>query len=229
MALQHVLAPFSPANQKLPSTASMAEVLPCPECKSSANLVPLDTAVYCRACSTSRCLSCNNMWNADHRCGTAVALSKAWEGFKDLAAFELQLKPMGFKRCPACQYPCEKADPLSCDHITCECGHQFCWNCGEDRRVIYAHDLSYHHPRCKFYVPCDETPKLEKILGQLGLYMKNWRKAEERDAALVTEKSEGLGSRYGGHVPFGEVFSQMLPGGWWVGGSYQAPPNQMVV
>lgn len=132
---------------------------------SSDHLVLLDTAVYCRSCSISRCASCRNMWNADHRCATSVALCKSWEGFKDLAAFEIQLKPMGFKRlgrlrcvklqkfieilrrCPACQYPCEKADPLSCDHITCECGHEFCWICGEDRRVIYAHDLSYHHPR----------------------------------------------------------------------------------
>lgn len=177
------------------------------------------------------------MWNADHRCATSVALSKAWEGFKDLAAFEMQLKPMGFKRCPACQYPCEKADPLSCDHITCECGHQFCWNCGEDRRVIYAHDLSYHHPRCKFYVECSEQPKLEKNCPRcqetgvpclrpseeeaakkanvqkeaLGLYVKNWRKADERDAAVVSERTEKVPNR--GHVPFGEVFSQMFCGG----------------
>ena len=54
--------------------------------------------------------------------------AEAWEGFKDLAAFEIQLKPMGFKRCPACQYPCEKADPLSCDHITCDLWmHLFKW------------------------------------------------------------------------------------------------------
>lgn len=49
-----------------------------------------------------------------------LSIFQAWEGFKDLATFEIQLKPMGFKRCPACQYPCEKADPLSCDHITCD-------------------------------------------------------------------------------------------------------------
>ena len=49
----------------------------CPECKSAANLVSLDTAYYCRACSVSRCQSCHNMWNADHRCATSVALSKA--------------------------------------------------------------------------------------------------------------------------------------------------------
>ena len=40
---------------------------------------------------------------------------------------------------------------------------------------------------------------------QLGLYMKNWRRAEERDAALVSEKTEVRG----GAPPFGEVFAQM--------------------
>ncbi|CAK9099020.1 unnamed protein product [Durusdinium trenchii] len=210
---------------------------PCPECKSTASLVALDTAYYCRACSISRCLSCHNMWNADHRCATSVALSKSWEGFKDLAEFEIQLKPMGFKRCPACQYPCEKEDPASCDHITCECGHEFCWLCGEDRRVIYAHDNSYHHPSCKFYIPCDEKPKLEKKCPRcketgvpcmrpsereaakktnqqkeaLGLYVKNWRKTDENDAALVSEKTEAVPRSAN---PFGmEVFSQMFCGG----------------
>ena len=27
-----------------------------------------------------------------------------------------------------------------CDHVTCECGHQFCWDCGIDRRIPLAHD-----------------------------------------------------------------------------------------
>ena len=41
-------------------------------------------------------------------------VSKTWPPLRS------SWKPMGFKRCPACQYPCEKADPLSCDHITCD-------------------------------------------------------------------------------------------------------------
>lgn len=27
-----------------------------------------------------------------------------------------------------------------CDHVTCECGHEFCWDCGIDRRIPLAHD-----------------------------------------------------------------------------------------
>jgi len=45
----------------------------------------------------------------------------------------------------------------------------------------------------------------------LGLYVKNWRKADERDAAVVSERTEKVPNR--GHVPFGEVFSQMFCGG----------------
>ena len=34
--------------------------------------------------TSGRCLSCHNMWNADHRCATSVALSKAERFWKDL-------------------------------------------------------------------------------------------------------------------------------------------------
>eukprot|EP00439_Symbiodinium_sp_Y106_P068794 s153_g11.t1 len=140
--------------------------------------------------------------------------------FKDVATYEMQLRPLGFKRCPACQLACEKQDPLSCDHITCVCGHEFCWMCGEDRRVIKAHDNSYHHKRCPFYEPCDETPRLEKncpvcqatgvpclrppqahaarraaIRQQaLGLEVRRLREGmEQSDGAIITEKTETLG------------------------------------
>ncbi|CAJ1415849.1 unnamed protein product [Effrenium voratum] len=176
------------------------------------------------------------MWNADHRCSTSVALRSAWESFKDLAAYELQLRPMGFKRCPACQVACDKADPLSCDHITCECGHEFCWVCGEDRRIILAHDNSYHHKRCRFFEPCNEKPKLEKKCARcqstgvpclrppqeqavkqaalkkrvMGLEVKHWSEAERSEAALITEKSEPVRQLN----PFSaDAFSQMFCGG----------------
>ncbi|KAJ1301939.1 hypothetical protein OPQ81_000778 [Rhizoctonia solani] len=31
------------------------------------------------------------------------------------------------KRCPACRIPIEKDS--GCEHMTCRCGHQFCWDC----------------------------------------------------------------------------------------------------
>ncbi|OLP89563.1 Pentatricopeptide repeat-containing protein [Symbiodinium microadriaticum] len=146
--------------------------------------------------------------------------------------------PLGFKRCPACQLACEKQDPLSCDHITCVCGHEFCWMCGEDRRVIKAHDNSYHHKRCPFYEPCDEIPRLEKncpvcqatgvpclrppqahaarraaIRQQaLGLEVRRLREGmEQSDGAIITEKTEAVQRP---EHPFNlEALSQLLCGG----------------
>mmetsp|Transcript_4354 Transcript_4354/g.10091 ORF Transcript_4354/g.10091 Transcript_4354/m.10091 type:complete len:231 (-) Transcript_4354:277-969(-) len=213
------------------------DIRSCPECGSAEHVVTTKSALQCRSCGTSRCLRCKNMWTADHRCATSVALLNSWEGFKDMATYEMQLKPMGFKRCPACQCPCEKADPLSCDHITCVCGHEFCWMCGEDRRVIKAHDNSYHHKRCPFYEPCDERPKLEKncpvcqatgvpclrppqaraareaeIKQQaLGLEVKPLRECQEQsEGALITEKTEVVRPE----TPFNlEGLSQLFCGG----------------
>ena len=119
----------------------------CPEFGSAENILLTRSVLKCRSCGISRCRLCKNMWNVDHRCATSVALARSWEDFKDVATYEMQLRPLGFKRCPACQLACEKQDPLSCDHITCVCGHEFCWMCGEDRRVIKA-GLGHKHVQC---------------------------------------------------------------------------------
>lgn len=210
----------------------------CPECGSAENIVLTRSVLQCRSCGISKCRLCKNMWNVDHRCATSVALARSWEDFKDVATYEMQLRPLGFKRCPACQLACEKQDPLSCDHITCVCGHEFCWMCGEDRRVIKAHDNSYHHKRCPFYEPCDETPRLEKncpvcqatgvpclrppqahaarraaIRQQaLGLEVRRLREGmEQSDGAIITEKTEAVQRP---EHPFNlEALSQLLCGG----------------
>ncbi|CAE7611466.1 unnamed protein product [Symbiodinium natans] len=182
----------------------------CPECGSAEHVVASKSALQCRSCGISRCKHCKNMWNVDHRCATSVALSSSWDNFKDLAVYEMQLKPMGFKRCPSCQLACEKQ----------------------------AHDNSYHHKRCQFYEPCNEPPKLEKNcpvcqatgvpclrppqahaarraeINQraLGLEVKHLREfLEQSDGALVTERTEAVQRP---ENPFNlEALSQMFCGG----------------
>ncbi|CAE7378748.1 unnamed protein product [Symbiodinium natans] len=44
-----------------------------------------------------------------------------------------------------------------CDHVTCECGHEFCWDCGVDRRVPLAHDNRWHKPSCRYHTPYHEV------------------------------------------------------------------------
>eukprot|EP00931_Biecheleriopsis_adriatica_P119532 TRINITY_DN94761_c0_g1_i1.p1 TRINITY_DN94761_c0_g1~~TRINITY_DN94761_c0_g1_i1.p1 ORF type:complete len:254 (+),score=33.07 TRINITY_DN94761_c0_g1_i1:67-762(+) len=141
---------------------------PCPSCKRTDRLESPrgSRAVHCHRCGTARCLICHNMWSRDHKCRRSTHMARAWREFRnshqDTSDFDTELKPMGYKRCPACGVPCEKDDPDACDHMTCVCGHEFCWVCGEDRAVIKAHDNSYHQPDCPHYWPCEEAPRWEK-------------------------------------------------------------------
>mmetsp|Transcript_68761 Transcript_68761/g.149651 ORF Transcript_68761/g.149651 Transcript_68761/m.149651 type:complete len:282 (+) Transcript_68761:72-917(+) len=65
--------------------------------------------------------------------------------------FAALAEAFGFKRCPGCNEACEKEDEWACDHITCRCGHEFCWICFADRRVIFHHGNHFHRPSCKYY------------------------------------------------------------------------------
>lgn len=59
-----------------------------------------------------------------------------------------------FRPCPRCRMLVEKVDDGACDHMICaRCRHEFCWSCGADRAVIYAHGNHHHRPSCKFYSP----------------------------------------------------------------------------
>lgn len=64
---------------------------------------------------------------------------------------------LGWKPCPKrCSFGggC-KADE-ECDHVTCECGHEFCWDCGVDRRIPLCHDNRWHKPSCRYHTrTCD--------------------------------------------------------------------------
>lgn len=57
--------------------------------------------------------------------------------------------------CPGCGHMIEKDE--GCQHMTCKCGHEFCWDCGADRKVIAAHDNRWHKPSCPHYCACSET------------------------------------------------------------------------
>lgn len=69
----------------------------------------------------------------------------------DAQAWEAALAA-GWKPCPMrCRFTGGFKSANECEHVTCECGHEFCWSCGADRRVIYAHDQRWHKPSCIRY------------------------------------------------------------------------------
>ncbi|CAL1133800.1 unnamed protein product [Cladocopium goreaui] len=75
-----------------------------------------------------------------------------------------QVLLMGWKPCPRkCRFGGGYKSQEECDHVTCECGHEFCWDCGIDRRIPLAHDNRWHKPSCRYFTNFDEVAELPKF------------------------------------------------------------------
>merc|ERR1712185_519168 len=62
----------------------------------------------------------------------------------DDAAWEEALKA-GWKPCPKrCAYGGGFKASEECDHVTCQCGFEFCWDCGVERQIPLVHDNRWH-------------------------------------------------------------------------------------
>jgi len=70
---------------------------------------------------------------------------------------------MGWKPCPRrCKFGGGFKASDECDHVTCQCGFEFCWDCGVDRKVAIAHDNRWHKASCRYYTSpkeINESPK----------------------------------------------------------------------
>lgn len=64
---------------------------------------------------------------------------------------------LGWKPCPrSCNFGGGYKAAEECDHVTCECGFEFCWDCGVQRQVSLMHDNRWHKPACRYHTrPCD--------------------------------------------------------------------------
>jgi hypothetical protein len=68
-----------------------------------------------------------------------------------------ELLAQDMKNCPRCAMPTLKMTERNsdeaemCDHMTCpRCSKEWCWQCGADRKVIFAHGNHFHWDDCKF-------------------------------------------------------------------------------
>ncbi|KAL2126895.1 hypothetical protein VTI74DRAFT_11650 [Chaetomium olivicolor] len=60
--------------------------------------------------------------------GVKVKVGRRREG-EDLEGFRRVVREMGWKSCPSCRRWVEKTE--GCNHITCLCGCEFCYRCGQ--------------------------------------------------------------------------------------------------
>jgi len=103
----------------------------CPEPKCSAfidlnkviQFLDKDMNFYCpnKNCRTQICYKCKS---------TKHNASRLCEETTQESVIETELKAFGYQRCTKCRHYVELKD--GCNHITCICSHQFCYECGMD-------------------------------------------------------------------------------------------------
>jgi len=65
---------------------------------------------------------------------------------------------LGWKPCPRrCTFGGGYKAAEECDHVTCECGFEFCWDCGVERSVALLHDNRWHKPSCRYHTRPEEV------------------------------------------------------------------------
>uniref|UniRef100_A0A7S1KJV7 RING-type domain-containing protein n=1 Tax=Vitrella brassicaformis TaxID=1169539 RepID=A0A7S1KJV7_9ALVE len=84
-------------------------------------------------------------------------LTELYEQNNQNAKNEVELKRelmrKGWRPCPraGCTYGGGYKDAGECDHVTCKCGFEFCWECGVNRKIPFAHDNRWHKPSCRYH------------------------------------------------------------------------------
>ncbi|KAK6127914.1 hypothetical protein DH2020_038343 [Rehmannia glutinosa] len=82
----------------------------------------------CPLCRRLFCVECKVPWHSGIGCEEFSRMNENERGRDDLMVHELA-KRNGWQRCPSCKFFVEKNE--GCLHMTCWCGFQFCYACGE--------------------------------------------------------------------------------------------------
>lgn len=85
----------------------------------------LHPIVRCYACSARTCFTHGCTW---HQGRTCAQYDQDAGQSEEVALLQLlENSSSTIKKCPQCHQGIQKND--GCDHMTCRCGHQFCWLC----------------------------------------------------------------------------------------------------
>jgi hypothetical protein len=88
--------------------------------------IGFDLNFECRFCKTEICFNCHYR---KHETSISCELSIRLNEEPDIVATET-LKQLGYQRCNSCKRFVELV--TGCNHMTCTCKHEFCYECGAD-------------------------------------------------------------------------------------------------
>ncbi|RIB23094.1 hypothetical protein C2G38_2033046 [Gigaspora rosea] len=99
--------------------------------------------MICIACGQMNCFTHDVIWHDGRTCTEYEAEKNTIEGAtRDTIERET-------KTCPGCGIRIYKYG--GCTHMTCKCGHQFCWLCCADYKNIIDYGNNYHEITCELY------------------------------------------------------------------------------
>ena len=103
--------------------------------------------LHCESCNTDFCFHCSDIWHEDLTCkqwsrtkARNVKNSEVRRKKKEESNTKAWLKANKTVKCKKCGSLVQKAE--GCNHMTCRCGHEFCWLCGET--IMSAIGSSYY-------------------------------------------------------------------------------------
>ncbi|KAM3257711.1 hypothetical protein ACQJBY_049808 [Aegilops geniculata] len=85
------------------------------------------TNVECPHCNRMFCAQCKVPWHEGVDCAEFQRLGKDERGREDLLLRKVAQKRK-WQRCPRCKMYVERV--AGCEHMSCRCGHSFCYLCG---------------------------------------------------------------------------------------------------
>ncbi|KAL8158520.1 hypothetical protein V2J09_000057 [Rumex salicifolius] len=88
------------------------------------------TACRCMKCHSVFCIRCKVTWHSNMSCEAFNIRDSIWNSRSDDARLKSLARDKKWRICPRCSHLIELAH--GCNHISCRCGHQFCYACGRD-------------------------------------------------------------------------------------------------
>ena len=126
-----------------------------------------------------QCWICNDEAHSPCRCNEVKDWAQLSNEDKVLENLKKQCK-----MCPKCGMGAYISDKNACNHMTCPCGHHWCWMCLKDWST---HGSSYY--ACKFYSKDKKAQKMNQERDQELADIKRLQEFEERIAPLISASS----------------------------------------